>query len=61
MDFDLDNTNFVEFNKNNNQRRLCSSDYLEIKDVEQNVTVQLLCGATFQADSAEAVSIKVIG
>uniref|UniRef100_A0A914LRI7 CUB domain-containing protein n=1 Tax=Meloidogyne incognita TaxID=6306 RepID=A0A914LRI7_MELIC len=58
LDFDLDNTNFVEFNKNNNQRRLCSSDYLEIKDVEQNITVQLLCGATFQADSAEAVSIK---
>ena len=58
LDFDLDNTNFVE-SIGQNRRRFCSSDYLEIRDVKQNVTVQFLCGATFQADSSDAVSIKV--
>jgi hypothetical protein len=58
LDIDLDRTEHSS-SAAGSGRRFCKSDYLEIRDVLRNVTVQLLCGATFQAESAEAVSIKV--
>uniref|UniRef100_A0A914H2F9 Cubilin n=1 Tax=Globodera rostochiensis TaxID=31243 RepID=A0A914H2F9_GLORO len=54
IDFDLDGERIGGTGRS----RACFSDYLEIRDVLRNVTVQMLCGATFVGSSAATISIK---
>ncbi|KAL3108031.1 hypothetical protein niasHT_018193 [Heterodera trifolii] len=54
LDFDVDG----ESGGGTGRGRPCSSDFLEVRDVQRNITVQMLCGATFIGSSAATISIK---